>query len=33
MQVKESKWDALHDIVPFVQYKKREKTTTEECYF
>ena len=25
--------DALRDIVPFVQFKKREKTPMEECYF
>ena len=25
--------DVLHDLVPFVQFKKREKTPMEECYF
>ena len=25
--------DALRDLVPFVQFKKREKKTMEECYF
>ena len=25
--------DALHDLVPFTQFKKREKTLTEECNF
>ena len=25
-------WDALRDLLPFVQFKKREKTT-DECYF
>ena len=25
--------DALRDLVPFVQFKKREKTPMEECFF
>ena len=25
--------DALQDLVPFVKFKKREKTPMEECYF
>ena len=25
--------DALHNLVPFVQFKKREKIAMEECYF
>ena len=25
--------DALRDLIPFVQLKKREKTPMEECYF
>ena len=27
------KYDALRDLVPFVQFKKREKTPMEERYF
>ena len=25
--------DGLRDLIPFVQFKKREKTPMEECYF
>ena len=25
--------EALYDLVPFVQFEKREKTPMEECYF
>ena len=25
--------DALRDLVPFVQFKKREKALMKECYF
>ena len=26
-------WNALSDLVSFVQFKKREKTLMKECYF